>query len=272
MVLDHLIFGSTSLAIQYPEIFDNERTKSYARDIDILVRDKKFLQGTNGIAEYHHLGDEATELIFEMNKSGKLVDPDIAYVIKLSHLSWDINWNKHSEMCCFLSRKFPNIMQDQNMRKLYDALYKHHETVYGKKKVSMNMSNEEFFADAVSRKYDHDFLHSLIAIEKEPAYKQFLVDPNKPLFDNNKFINAGDVDKMSCALEETLVIAIERYDFMNSYTDKVKSKISIKKALKNLITSMTSGEFNLFLKMNYADLLFSKEADSFYKTACLNVT
>ena len=60
----------------------------------------------------------------------------------------------------------------------------------------------------------------------------------------------SEEDKIKCAFEELMVLTAERYIFVEG-KDKLPIRFAKIKMLKNMITSTTSGWFNLFLKINF---------------------
>ena len=119
------------------------------------------------------------------------------------------------------------------------------------KRVNLNQYTEDFFDDAVDRKYTHDDLHELFKFYDEPFYKKLLVDPAKPLMSKKKFFKLSHEDCIKVVKEEASVIGFERFII----PEKTKNvKVAYMKALKILITSASKGWFTTFIVDNYTEL------------------
>lgn len=226
-----LIFGSTAAKHWYPEFRE-------PKDLDRISEEKHMTR------EVEHYWNEAFAYVLANNKDATYVDPDFLYTIKVSHAAWDIWWDKTMFDIQFFKRKGCKLD-----KVLFDLLYAQWELEPGhrQKRVNLNVKNEEFFTKTVTRKYDHDWLHQYLAFGSEPMHNRIRRDPGSPLCSEKLWTALSYDDKVKCALEETYVIATERF------RDK-PPRLAKMKALKNLITSATKGWFNLFLIENYETL------------------
>ena len=92
-------------------------------------------------------------------------------IMKRSHLHRDLNWDRHMAL---YHHHLSGYMVDWDLMKKRQML-----TIqeYPQGKPSLNMSNEDFFDDAVDKVYDHDMLHELVAYEKGvPIYTKLKYD------------------------------------------------------------------------------------------------
>ena len=244
MKAKYLIYGSTAIKHFFPD-YPNE-----PKDLDIIVDTDN---------NYHIAIDECRRIeqyylpefqyIFENNKDKKFVDPDFLYTIKMSHLSWDINWDKHMKSAIFLREQGAKLD-----KKLYDSLMIAWSRIHGAKKVKMNVKNEDFFKESIPRKYNHEFLHEQFAFYDRPLNERIRKDLDSPLCSEELWNLLSDEDKFKCALEELLVLTAERFIFVPK-ENQLQLKFARTKMLKTMITSTTSGWFNLYLKEHFFSLI-----------------
>lgn len=231
-----LIFGSRAAKHWFPDFREPKG------DIDYITKDK--LQSSRE-KEYHWV--DAFQYVLENNKSTQYVDPDFLYTIKVSHAAWDIHFDKTMLDIMFLQKKGCKLDYE-----LYNMLLKEWEVIHGHKKVNLNKPNEYFFDDAVNRKHSHDELHQLLKYYDEPLHTKIRTDLSNAMPDYNKWCDLTPTDQFRCALEEIYVVATERYILPHN----IPIKHAKQKALKQLITSMTKGWFNLFLIVNFEKLIY----------------
>lgn len=208
------------------------------KDLDFISKQPK----TKKEEEHHWV--EGYQYIVNNNKDSKFVDPDFLYTIKVSHAAWDVQWDKTMFDIEFLKSKECSLDT-----KLYKLLYKDWEVVHNKKKINLKMKNQEFFGPHVSREYDHDWLHEQLAYYDEPMHNKIRPDKDSSWCSKKLWDNLSEEDKLICALEETWVIAMERFIFKG-----MPPRFSKIKALKLLITSATKGWFNLYLIEHFDEL------------------
>lgn len=219
-------------------------------DIDIMSQNLPFQPSpcpSKLLLENTWFGD-ASEYMLKHNKHEVFLDLNFLFTLKVSHAAWDIKWEK--TMFHIYLMKQAGAELDYTLLKM---LRQHWEKVHSKKRVMMDKTNEEFFADAVNRKINHDELHKIVAAPFRPANEKMREDLNSPLFSSKLWGESSFQDKMNCAIEETVVIALERYiDFKIARKSHLLQAIS--RAFKNLVTTMTYGDFNIFLILNAQEI------------------
>lgn len=244
----YLIYGSTAIKHFFPD-YDKE-----PNDLDIITREDNKLHleisGCKRIEQYYL---PEFEYIFEINKDELYVDPDFLYTIKMSHLSWDINWDKHMRAALYLEEQGCKLDKE-----LYDSLMIAWKRVHGKKSVKMAVKNSEFFKENIYRKFNHEFLHEQFSFYDRPLNERIRKDLDSPLCSEELWNQLSPEDKLKCALEEIYVLSAERYIFVKEDERSWKLEHAVVKTLKNMITSTTSGWFNTFLKLNFNLLRTSK--------------
>lgn len=151
--------------------------------------------------------------------------PDQIYTLKVSHLFWDIKWEKTMWDVTWLRKKGCNLD-----RTLFEELYWHWESVHGvAKRADLNMMADAFFDNAIPDGHDHDLLHTLI--KNPPTYTKILANPEEPgavAIDEQKFWDLETEDKYNVIREECYVMAYERMgdsDYRDAYLKQLKAWI-----------------------------------------------
>lgn len=112
----------------------------------------------------------------------------------------------------------------------------------------LNQSKSDFFSgDGVNYVYDHDSIHRAMAVNKVPAYTNYVigdVQVSKKLWDKCSYST-----KLLGVLEETLVLALERSQIPNDFIPNPLDSFLV--ALEKVCTSITSGWFREFAWENY---------------------
>ena len=249
--MKYLIYGSEAIKHFFSE-YSNE-----PKDLDIIVsEDLKIDIKTDKILEQYYLPE--FQYIFDNNKDEKYVDPDFLYTIKMSHLSWNIKWDKHMKDAIFLKEKGAKLNEF-----LYKELMNAWSRIHGTKKVKMNVKNEDFFKENIPRKYNHEFLHEQFAFYDRPLNERIRKDLDSPFCSEDLWNLLSDDVKFKCAFEEIMVLTAERFIFVDN-KNKLPPKHAKIQTLKNMITSTTSGWFNLYLKENFKKFIDTDFPNKFY--------
>jgi len=244
----YLVYGST--AIKY--WFDDFREP---HDLDIITDE---IQKNSKQIEYYWI-PEFEYLKNNINK--KYVDPDFLYTIKVSHAAWDIRFDKTMKDIIFLKSKGCKLDKE-----FYSKLYSRWEILHKEKKVKFTGSNELFFKENITRKYNHDELHEVFKFYEEPMHKKIRKDKDSPVCSEELWNNLSHDDKIKTVLEEAYVLATERY-----ILKKIPPKHSKIKALKLLVTSASTGWFNLFIIENFKEIIEFSNEYFFEKINNLNI-
>lgn len=233
-----MIYGSTAIKHWFPD-YPNQ-----PKDVDILSPQKQ----KESDCQWHPL----LEKVLSYNSDSAYLDPDLLYTFKISHLSYPIKWDKHMKDALFLKQRGACINQD-----VYDLLMQVWEEVHSdkfgsKKRISLNKQVSDFFTKTVERRFEHDWLHEQFAFYEHPLHEKIRKSDTNPLPSKELWDGLTFDDKLKCALEECYVIASERFVFIE---DPLPQNIAFVKAVKHLITNMTKGWFNQFLKENFLEIL-----------------
>lgn len=174
-------------------------------------------------------------------------------LIKRSHLHRDYFFDKHITM--YHKWILPNLKEpftdsDVEFLKTRTKLTK---LEFPQGTPSLNKTNEDFFDDAVEKKYDHDWLHELYAYGESPVYTLLKDDETMAWCKRSKWEDLDAELKLKCVAEETHVIATERFLVPTNF--KTPYKLAYMKALKKVCTTLTSGWFRDFAIDNYPSIL-----------------
>lgn len=170
--------------------------------------------------------DRWTDILYNPIFDGyehKILQPNDLYTLKISHLFWDIKWDKHMFDVQFLRAKGCEL----NMELFY-KLYTLWNKVHGiNKRSDLNMSADSFFDNAVKCEYNHDSIHLLI--NPEPIFTKIHADGAEVEVDCDKFDALSFEDKCELVREEVYVMAWERFKsampFQHAYSKMLKKFI-----------------------------------------------
>jgi len=214
--------------------------KEWFPDFPREPKDKDYIgKGTNSKEiEYHP--NPVIEKLYEYHSISMLFPNDL-YTLKISHMFWNINWEKHMFDIQFLKKKGCVLNKE-----LFYQLYEFFNEYHGKNKRSdLKMSADKFFDNAVKCEYEHDYLH--ILLNPTPTFTKILKDGEEVDVDEEKFNLLSHKEKCNLVEEEVMVMAWERYkhlDFRVAYT----------RMLKKFIISHAPIWEALFIIENYIEL------------------
>jgi hypothetical protein len=193
---------------------------------------------------------------------------DLLYAIKKGHIIYPSkDWDKHIHDLHILktiiySEKFQNVEHyNDTLPKLIKLHRKSTQERYNLTTPRLKgVSKEEFFDDYVTKYYEHDWLHTLVAHKDKPMYsymqKDDTVECHKDLWNDN----FTHINKIQCVLEESYVIAMERWliPMLKGVTTntlvRMTPRIAFKQALQKVCTTLCSGWFREFAIDNYFEI------------------
>lgn len=216
-------------------------------DLDVWVVDSRHLKDYPLNCDYHILPESIVAKVW--HPSG-YVTPENILTIKMSHLGWDIHWDKTKRHITALL----NLGYEVNLD-LYHTLVEYWKGVHGDKSfLSLNKGKDKFFTDKVVYKYDHDYLHELVAHPHQPVYTKCLKEGEDVLIDKSKFDSLTKEEQLLMFREEVSVIAIERWVVNPEIVKPLSFYKAYKEALKRTITNLTKGWATDFIVMNIREL------------------
>lgn len=279
---DDLFSVGTPLAFYYKA----DKSNSYIKDkihivvkrnqgknfnIELSVADsgQKNILGTDSNLITNHFAEaeifNASELPPHRNRNRdnlefSFLSPDFLYLQKLSH-----RYLRNSP-------HFAKTMDDiYTMRSLMDAdclmkidFYKdwlkaRESLTYNYASPSLDRSKDDFFSDdGITYYLDHDSIHKAVAFDTVPAYEKFKKPGAEVAVDMDKFFELPETVRMQAALEESMVLCVERslmpfHMVPNGHVNISKSTELglLKFALEKVCTSITSGRFREYCWENY---------------------
>ncbi len=173
-------------------------------------------------------------------------------IVKRSHLWRDLGFGKHITM---YHKHLARYMKDAEPWDL-DLLKKRTELTmkqFPQQGPNLNQTVEDFFDDAVTKKYNHDYLHSLFAYQEQPMYTRLQTDSTKAWCSKELWNGLTHVEQLQCVAEETYVIATERFMIPKDW--KYPAKLAYNKALNKVCTTLCKGYFRDFALDHYPKVL-----------------
>jgi hypothetical protein len=169
-----------------------------------------------------------------------VVSPKGLALIKRSHLWRKLGFGKHITHYHKHLAKYAKQLTVEDVRFLEERTAKTREA-FPQIHPKLNVSKEDFFDDYVTKKYDHDYLHELVAFYQRPLYKELQVDPNSAWCDKRLWFTLPESLRDRCVAEEAYVIAIERFLVPNNWD--FPFQLAYLKALEKICTTLCSGWF-----------------------------
>lgn len=178
--------------------------------------------------------------------------PEVLWAIRRSHVHRPLNFPKHIFHLNNLKKLF-NSPSEKTVSFLKERT-KLTKLAYGDKVPSLNKTNEDFFDDYVTKIYNHDDIHEIVAFSDEPIYKKMKHDQSMAKCEKELWNNLSHQQKIWAVQEESMVIALERFLIPN----KIRSqKIAFLKAIEKVCTTLTSGFFRDFAIDNYEECCYN---------------
>jgi len=239
-----LIYGSTAMKHWFP-------TSREPQSLDIISNLSQDRKKQNSDEEQYYWIPSFKYL--KHNIDEKYIDADLLYTIKVSHVAWDVNWSKTMKDIAFLKNQGCKI----NI-KFYNLLIRDWTRIYGKKNVTMNVTNEEFFNENAERKISRIELHQIFKIGEKPMYEKIRENPDLPAISTTIWLELSEEDKFNYALEEFWIRLLEEYSFTSKAIPFMVAKF---KVLKEMIIFMSGGIFNVYLIENFDKLYEESKFD-----------
>lgn len=232
-----VIIGSQAIRYWFPDF------KREPKDIDVISDDsweKELLL----VVEGKKVETLDNPIILKYHKDFNIyLNPNMLYTLKMSHLFWDINWEKHMWDVHFLKSK--NCVLDLE---LFYELYDYWNDYHGKNKRSdLKMSASDFFDNAIKCPVPHDDLHLLI--KNPPTFTKVLVGEVE--VGEDKFNQLSFEEKCDLVTEEVMIMAYERFQNLDY-------RIAYGRMLKKFILSHAPLWEAIFIIENYPLLLKPK--------------
>lgn len=180
-------------------------------------------------------------------------------IVKRSHLWRDLGFQKHITMYWkhIMDGSFEYDDIDLEILKERIDLTM---AAYPQKNPSLKKTKNEFFDDFVVKKFDHDYLHEIVAYNDIPMYKRMQdLSKDSVWCIKDKWDQFTHQEKLHCIMEESTVIAFERFLIPKDYKFGYQTAFIL--SLDKVCTTLTSGWFRDYAIDNYPELvkkMFSK--------------
>lgn len=255
-----ILIGSRALNYWYPE----QRISREDSDYDVVVPSGMALPIPSDVRfEVHEASHLNNQYILDNFGSGQYVEVggvklevcslEGLAAIKRSHLWRDHFWDKHiAQYNSYLRQHLTD-----DTREFLDERVKLTKADIRYTQPSLRQSNEDFFDDAVTKVYDHDWLHELAAYGDEPLYLSMKRDFDSAWCERDMWDQFSHEQKIMCTAEECYVIAMERFLIPNNWDYSYVGAYLT--ALKKVCTTLCSGWFRDFAIDNHQELVLQFE-------------
>lgn len=192
-----------------------------------------------------------------LSKFGKLypyTNHRVLFILKSSHIHLPRkNWFRDIEDYHYLKRILGN---EFSLNHYIDSYRKELDTINSTHTMKLNVSKNKFFDDGVKKYIDHDRLHEIFAHYETPIYTKTQKPNNEVFCSLELWDKLSQLDRIRMVLEETYVIAAERFIIPKFVRDeKVDTNLQlILNALKKVCTTLSSGWFREFSIENYFEI------------------
>lgn len=219
-----ILIGSHAMKHWFPDFNREPKDLDYGVDVEVINKEKNI--------EYLY----NPHLPFDND----ILNPNELLNLKISHLFWNNNWEKHMWDVQFLLEK--GYKPDYNrVERYFNFFVKYLPTV---QRSNTNQSKDDFFNNAVNNDInEHDNHHHSIA--SVPAFTKILKDDCEVDVDMDKFEKLSFDEKCDVINEETWVMAYERYN------DKLFWVPAFKRQLKDNIIKHFPKPIAYFAIENY---------------------
>lgn len=259
-----VLIGSRALEFWFPDKFKCRDTSDY----DIITDDKypgyecHELEVLENWKLLEYVSGETTL------PSGLIVDvlsPVGLAIIKRSHLHRDLFFDKHMTQYIRHLKKFRDSKFSEKDEEVLQSRIKATLEYFSRPHPSLRKTVSDFFDDYVTKKYDHDMLHELVAYYDKPLYTKMQLDSKYAWCEKELWNTFTDEDKTKTVAEETYVISIERFQVPTDW--KEPAKLSYLKSLRKVCTTLTSGWFRDWAIDHFEDVveLFDKAKFDYVK-------
>lgn len=207
-----IIIGSSAIKYHFPD-FPRE-----PKDLDVIEPCNIFYEGPLRVEVLKN------EILNKWHDyTTPYLSPDYLFTLKVSHTAgFDINWEKHVWDIQWLKVKGCKLNDE-----LFYKLYEYWKEIHGKpKKSNLNLKTEDFFDNAIKYPIEHDDIHKILNVS--PSYLKIKEDNITVLTSEKLWNELSFEEQCDIIREETMVMAIERYD-------KLDYRIAYIKMLKKLI-------------------------------------
>lgn len=191
-----ILFGSRAIKYHFPDFYREPK------DWDFIVHVRGLKSNIDGV-EYKHIKpilDDLRACRCEL----EVLDPDRLLTLKMSHLLYDNQWEKHMEDVQFLLKKGAKLRYGL----FFDLVNWWRKVLPKQRRSNLNMTKEQFFKNKINYKIDHDMIHEIL--NPHPTFRNILKAGADVDVSSHKFNLLTDIQKNMLVREEVYVMAWER--------------------------------------------------------------
>lgn len=253
-----IIIGSTAAKRHIPTF-----KRQYDSDLDLWTDVQRDREGM----DLSVMPSDILEAFEEESKVKGYATLNDLTTIKLSHLPYDIFWNKHLNDYLIFKKYGGKINQE-----LYKRLKVYWKDFHGNKPyLSLYRTKDAFFDDYVTKPHDHDYLHELVAYPDPPVYTRCLKDGEQVAIDKAKFDALPFDQQVKMFREEIVVIACERWILNPKVKNRIPYIHAYGKSLHKTVTALTKGWASEFICENIEHFLKPSRKETEHLFATLKV-
>ena len=250
--MKNLLIGSQAMQHWFPG-FKVRPNSDWDIISEHVINDTKRIEyhDFNTLRNYDLLQYASKEYIEIAGQKVYIVNPIGLAIVKRSHLWRDRSFEKHITHYIKHLQQYRQLFlvkDEEVLQRRIDITAK----TYPQGNPNLLQTVEDFFDDAVSKRYDHDYLHALFAYHAEPLYKKLQKDQSLAWCDKELWYNLSHADKIKCIAEEAYVISVERFLVPSNWS--TASKLAFYKSLNKICTTLCSGWFRDFAIDNYSEV------------------
>lgn len=186
-----------------------------------------------------------------LNIDYKIASPDVLFLLKRSHVVFNIHWNKNIYDYLFLKRKV-NLLSYE-LDNILKIRFEETKNKLNFKEFNFDVDNSEFFNKSekfVNRVFEHDSIHYATCFGEKPIFLSAKKDITQAALDEELINDFSHELKIKMIQEEIIALALERY-IIPSLIQKLPYDSS--KAYQTIACKMVYNYLPLFLRHFAAD-------------------
>lgn len=226
------------IKLDTPTLFEFELAHEHGSSADLLYYNK---------AESVYHKDDKLGLIY------KVASPETLFLLKRSHICFNIHWNKSISDFLFLKRRVDECKMDNDWQSLFHLRFEEVKDRIKYKERNFNVSNSDFFKASekmVNRIIYHDNIHYATCFFNHPLFVDVKDDLSKAEISQIKINALSHELKIKLIQEECMALAIERYILpcVNN-----KKQFNARKAYVDTAGRMVYNYLPMFMRLFAAD-------------------
>lgn len=150
----------------------------------------------------------------KLNTSYQIASPKILFLLKKSHICFNIHWKKNICDYLFLKERVDPKEFDENWEELFNQRFEETKARVKFKDRNFDVDNSEFFKVSeamVKRQLPHDNIHYATCFYNRPLFMEVKDDLSRAEMNPEKVFKLSHEDQIKLIQEECMALAIERY-------------------------------------------------------------